>query len=229
MGNWGVWWTALEGWRRELASRGRRRPRGLAGRRDRGLGAGLGRRRPRRAEPRGLRRAAVAARRSPWSRRRSGTVTHRSADSEPIVVRDALGQGPRERRRPRRRRLGTAPSSPAATSTGSSSGSHSTSTTAPSGGQTGVVDHSRSAGPGTATPGLLTAECRSTSVSLVAAQPGTGYKVEIEERGPGRVLVKFEGLATARQGSGGRLRLPRRRRSGALGPERRGLRLQPLL
>ncbi|WP_395695875.1 hypothetical protein [Nocardioides sp.] len=49
-------------------------------------------------------------------------------------------------------------------------------------------------------PGLVTAECRSAAVSLVAAQPSNGYQVEVEERGPARLLIQFEGTTDGHEG-----------------------------
>jgi hypothetical protein len=41
-------------------------------------------------------------------------------------------------------------------------------------------------------PGVVTAECRAAAVSLVAAQPESGYAVDVEDRGPRRLVVVFE-------------------------------------
>lgn len=41
--------------------------------------------------------------------------------------------------------------------------------------------------------GLVTVECRGSSASLVSAIPDSGFGVEVDDRGPDRVEVEFEG------------------------------------
>ena len=48
--------------------------------------------------------------------------------------------------------------------------------------------------------GVVTARCRGAVVSLVAAQPDPGFAVEVGDRGPDALEVKFEG----REDEGGR-------------------------
>jgi hypothetical protein len=40
---------------------------------------------------------------------------------------------------------------------------------------------------------VVTARCRGAAVSLVAAQPDPGFAVEVGDRGPEALEVKFEG------------------------------------
>ncbi len=40
---------------------------------------------------------------------------------------------------------------------------------------------------------MVTARCRGAAVSLVSAQPDAGFAVEVGDRGPEQLEVKFEG------------------------------------
>lgn len=40
--------------------------------------------------------------------------------------------------------------------------------------------------------GVVTTECRGSQIRLVAAQPDSGYEVEVDDRGPDRVRVELE-------------------------------------
>lgn len=42
-------------------------------------------------------------------------------------------------------------------------------------------------------PGVVVAECRGSSIRLVGAYPNSGWSVQVEERGPQRLAVRFEG------------------------------------
>ena len=42
------------------------------------------------------------------------------------------------------------------------------------------------------TPGYVTAQCERRGVSLVGAQPNDGWRVGVEENGPGELEVEFE-------------------------------------
>lgn len=48
--------------------------------------------------------------------------------------------------------------------------------------------------------GLVTAQCIGPRVSLVAAQPSSGFAVEVDERGPERLVVQFEGRSDGQEG-----------------------------
>lgn len=48
--------------------------------------------------------------------------------------------------------------------------------------------------------GMVTAQCVGSSVSLVAAQPSSGYSVEVDNRGPARLEVRFEGRSEGQEG-----------------------------
>lgn len=48
--------------------------------------------------------------------------------------------------------------------------------------------------------GLVTAQCVGAQVSLVAAQPSSGFSVEVDDRGPARLVVQFEGRSEGEEG-----------------------------